>query len=462
LAPCLVRCGLKDASISIQPSRARRSAEAPNYEAMTNEKVLPTQRDSWIRRHWRPTAATGIFLVLVYVVAATTVLPPWIVSLSAGGADDNTRLNAVTNTRSALLSLLAPLAVVVGGVAALLNYRANSAQTREQLQLQRRGQVTERFTKAIEQLGQSGANKCDVRIGAAYALEQIASDSPELHWPIMEVLCTFVRHRSSRGAVPQHRLPAPSGDDGEAAHPSCIRPPEPDVQAALTVIGRRNPQQDVGPIRLYGANMDGADLSAANLRNADLRQTSLRATTLHGADLREASLFEADLNGAYLHGANMQTADLRLTNMQHVWANRTDLRRARFWGADLRNADLHQADLRHADLSRKVTTGVSPPGANYYATHWQEPYPAGWMTTEHRFPSVKMTGAVVLGAQLQGADLRGAEGLTHEQLVAAADFSDALLPDYLQHPLNQVHTEPTTQATNAPSGNDSPRDAADR
>jgi uncharacterized protein YjbI with pentapeptide repeats len=429
---------------------------------MTNRKAEPILRDAWIRRHWPLIAAIGIFLALMYVVAATTVLPPWIVSLSAGGADDNTRLNAVTNTRSALLSLLAPLAVVVGGVAALLNYRTTTAQNREQLQLQRRGQVTERFTKAIEQLGQSGANKCDVRIGAAYALEQIALDSPELHWPAMEVLSTFVRRRSSRGAVPQHQLPAPSGDDGEAAYPSGVRPPEPDVQAALIVIGRRNPQHDVGPVRLYGANLDGADLSAANLRNADLRQTSLRATKLHGADLREAGFFEADLSGAYLHGANMQAADLRRTNMQHVWANRTDLRRARFWGADLRNADLHQADLRHADLSRKATTGVIPPGANYYATHWQEPYPAGWTTIEYCVPPVKMTGAVLLGAQLQGVDLRGVEGLTHEQLVAAADFSDALLPDYLQHLLNQVRTEPTTQLTNAPSGNDRPRDADDR
>jgi hypothetical protein len=36
------------------------------------------------------------------------------------------------------------------------------------------GQITERYSKAIEQLG---ADKLDVRLGAIYALERIATDS---------------------------------------------------------------------------------------------------------------------------------------------------------------------------------------------------------------------------------------------------------------------------------------------
>jgi hypothetical protein len=40
--------------------------------------------------------------------------------------------------------------------------------------LSREGQVTERYTKAIEQLG---SDKLDVRIGGIYALERVARDS---------------------------------------------------------------------------------------------------------------------------------------------------------------------------------------------------------------------------------------------------------------------------------------------
>jgi len=66
--------------------------------------------------------------------------------------------------------------------------RLNSLNLVLTQRVQWRPQVTERFTRAIEQLGQRRDDKLDVRIGAACALEQIVRDSAELHWPIMEVL----------------------------------------------------------------------------------------------------------------------------------------------------------------------------------------------------------------------------------------------------------------------------------
>jgi hypothetical protein len=41
-------------------------------------------------------------------------------------------------------------------------------------ELTEQGQVTDRFTKAVEQLG---SDKLDVRIGGVYALERVARDS---------------------------------------------------------------------------------------------------------------------------------------------------------------------------------------------------------------------------------------------------------------------------------------------
>jgi hypothetical protein len=57
------------------------------------------------------------------------------------------------------------------------------------------GQITDRYTKAIEQLGavdQAGKNKLEVRLGGIYALERIAKESEKDHWPIMEVLTAYV------------------------------------------------------------------------------------------------------------------------------------------------------------------------------------------------------------------------------------------------------------------------------
>jgi hypothetical protein len=52
-------------------------------------------------------------------------------------------------------------------------------------ELTEQGQVTDRYTKAIEQLE---SEKLDVRIGGIYALERVARDSARDHPTVMEVL----------------------------------------------------------------------------------------------------------------------------------------------------------------------------------------------------------------------------------------------------------------------------------
>ena len=81
---------------------------------------------TWLRRHWRPLTLALLLVLLTllvaYAVAAIFVLPQWIVHRTAGKADGNSQLAAVTATRSALLGILTPVVVVVGGIAAFLNY----------------------------------------------------------------------------------------------------------------------------------------------------------------------------------------------------------------------------------------------------------------------------------------------------------------------------------------------------
>jgi hypothetical protein len=53
--------------------------------------------------------------------------------------------------------------------------------------------VTDRYTKAVEQLG---SDKLEVRIGGIYALERIACDSARDHPTVMDVLTAFIREHS--------------------------------------------------------------------------------------------------------------------------------------------------------------------------------------------------------------------------------------------------------------------------
>ncbi|MFI5496709.1 hypothetical protein [Actinoplanes sp. NPDC051859] len=71
---------------------------------------------------------------------------------------------------TAIAGLLSVLAVAAGLV-------ITNNYNREQQALALQGQITDRFTKAVEQLGQPGRQKIDVRLGAIYALQRIMRDS---------------------------------------------------------------------------------------------------------------------------------------------------------------------------------------------------------------------------------------------------------------------------------------------
>ncbi|GLW35138.1 pentapeptide repeat-containing protein [Actinoplanes regularis] len=173
---------------------------------------------------------------------------------------------------------------------------------RDQQRLALQGQLTDRFTKAVEQLGQSGPEKIDVRLGAIYALQRIMRDSAHGQPAVVDILSAFVR------------VHAPAPDELFAERPA-LRPV--DIQAALTVLARRNPDRDgEGHVDLFRTNLRFADLRGAGLRGAGLRGAGLRGLDLRGvhlggADLGGATLYGAHLSGADLHGAHLGGVDLR-------------------------------------------------------------------------------------------------------------------------------------------------------
>jgi hypothetical protein len=89
-----------------------------------------------------------------------------------------------------VVQALGGIAVLIGIYFAWANLKTTQIGRAETLRLTNEGQITDRFTKAIDQLG---SPKLELRLGEIYALERIARDSEKNHWPIMEVLTTFVR-----------------------------------------------------------------------------------------------------------------------------------------------------------------------------------------------------------------------------------------------------------------------------
>ena len=176
------------------------------------------------------------------------------------------------------------------------------------------GQITERFTRAIEQLG---SDKIAIRLGGIYALERVAQDSPDKdHRQVMQVLAAYVQENSQWDGCP----------GGEQS----FQPIPTDIQAILAVLGRLNteyeePEQrlDLHSTNLQGASLMRAKLQWAMLINADLHGTDLSFANLHGVNfngtnLQDAVLFAANLEDAYLKDANLQGTDIVNTDLSEV------------------------------------------------------------------------------------------------------------------------------------------------
>jgi hypothetical protein len=184
--------------------------------------------------------------VIVVALLVLWVLPSVLTRHPSAGLGAAERLKAANDVRGSLAALLLAIGAAAGVWFTARTFRLN-----------REGQVTERYTRAVDQIG---ADSLEVRIGGIYALERIGRDSTADRRTVVYVLGFLARHRSKDGREPDKE------------------PPE-DVYAALRVISRLAPGLDVR------VNLEGADLRNARLRF--MRDVPVR---IDGAEVTGATL----------------------------------------------------------------------------------------------------------------------------------------------------------------------------
>lgn len=112
--------------------------------------------------------------------------------------------------------------------------------TWKRLEVSREDQITDRYTRAIDQLG---SEHLEIRLGGIYALERLAKDSRKDQETVMEVLTAFVRENSPNHKTrtnlnvedTEHDLSNPFSQTDQNDEEITLST---DIQAILTVIGR--------------------------------------------------------------------------------------------------------------------------------------------------------------------------------------------------------------------------------
>ena len=256
------------------------------------------------------------------------------------------RVELENKVRTTWIQAISGLGLFVAAYSAWLNYQSSQRKLeadkkafKKNLKLADSKQITERFSKAVEQLGNEAS--ITVRLGGIYSLEKIAQDSKHDHWTIMEVLTAFIREKSNINREPNSNIPE-------------------DIQAALTVIGRRKTENDPdnGVIDLRGSNLNEAYLYNARLNNASLVNIECRRSTFYDAKLHKAVIIKSKLESACFENANLTNTGFLDVDLTNAWFDKANLTDATFVNVDLTNVSLRGANLAGAKFDFTNFTGT--------------------------------------------------------------------------------------------------------
>jgi uncharacterized protein YjbI with pentapeptide repeats len=248
----------------------------------------------------------------------------------------------------------------------------------------------------------------EVRIGAILALERLARQNLDVHVQIMEILTAYIRENAKAEDAPklpeapeyaeesyeEWRMAFAEWEEALSQALTGIRPRE-DVQIALSVIGRRSPEQRLAEARWqnpdpsarfsfddpfppyldmndvgydatahenwhknYGAWIEriGAysgyriDLCRTNLRRADLSQLHLAGALFNGAQMQQASFIMTNMQGTKLRRVQLQGAQLRLVQMQGAMFDASQLQGTRWFEARLHGLWINDSNMQGATL----------------------------------------------------------------------------------------------------------------
>jgi len=250
----------------------------------------------------------------------------------------------------------------------------------EQARVALENHITGIFSKSVEMMGfvqQSQLPRPDgtfvsrsvpnieARLGAIYSLERILRESEKDQRAILETLCAYVRENTPL-EIPDDEAEASIFYRGEM-------PPSPtrrkDVQAAITVIGRR-PKIAHEHLDFRSTNLVAYDFSEHNFDHADFSGSFLNAANMVGACfancifshtfLRAAKMKNASFQSSVFDDCDFTNAEIERTDFKSTKITRTDLRRAHVTSLHFEGANLEAAFGYSLEYAVKAVKSEGP------------------------------------------------------------------------------------------------------
>jgi len=315
---------------------------------------------------WFANTATAVIFLLVLILLFLTAVAVVRLAIDLVGSD--------TQHASEAVKSLLPIAAAVVGLP-LIIWRLLILDQQTQIseakaQIDRETYYTSIFAKSVELMGfvreskSIGADGNEItrsvpniesRLGALYSLERLLTESIRDQRAIIETLCAYIRENSPL-EIPEDEAEAQQFLRGDL-------PPRPtrraDVQAALTIVGRRpeiiqlSAEREGWRLDLRNANLVAYDFSNLNYDNARFDNSFLNGANMSGARFvncvfQGTSLRATKMKGVFFHSAifddcDVRGAEIEATDFSSATLVDTDLRDARVISLNIKGANLEKA-----------------------------------------------------------------------------------------------------------------------
>jgi hypothetical protein len=283
-----------------------------------------------------------IALGATLVVFAVWVIPK-LQARSAKSYLSETELPMAENEFRKTIAQVVSGLFVLGGFFFTWEQLRNSQDNFERtVKLQEQGRITERLTRATEQLNDD--KRLAVRLGGVYALQRLLRESPEAQDTdhISQILAAFVRETA---------MPASASVNQPSSGGSSI--PK-DVSASISAIAARPLDAAEVTRRLE----DTVSTTDVDLRGLNLRHLYPRGTLRRRPNFSFLDLECSDLEGAALIYSDLIDTDLGQANLGSADLSHADLRKAILDEANLANAELNGANLEHVSMNQTIFVRV--------------------------------------------------------------------------------------------------------
>jgi uncharacterized protein YjbI with pentapeptide repeats len=277
----------------------------------------------------------GVVGAFLLIGLATWLVPTrQVAAWRRKGVEEKELAKLGNEARATVVQALGGFALVL--TLALTAYQVNETRrsSEENLRIAEEGQVTERFARAVEQLGArnpDGTAAIDIRIGALFSLRRIGNDSDRDTQAALLVVASYVANNHQVGELREaglspcslewrERRQAPRADVGVALKQvlpvlsrQYLAREGPNV-LAYVLEGVDFAGTDLSAVDFYGAGLErvsfrGANLNSARFERAFLGRVDFQSACLANADFREVNgTFELDMRGAFSGGAQIPSA----------------------------------------------------------------------------------------------------------------------------------------------------------